>query len=218
MRPILVIAHLVNGYVSTDPYGPTLDGLLAAALMRERLGDEYELSAMRPSAMTAVEGLPLLRVEHEGLWWYACSAPTAEVALRERKHFHRRFDDHAAVDLLPAVKRVADTAGPYKAYRLSRIRTVTPALTWHAVGDADEVRRLLNRVPAIGGARGSGHGEVAEWIVEPGGDEQVARTRRPLPVAFARLLGLDGPVMLAGIRPPARLPCNTVECVVPRAT
>ncbi len=217
MKPLRVTARLVNGFIAADPWSPALDGILAAAIMRERLGEDYVYQAAQPSKMAPVEGLPLEHVEHDGLWWYSASSPVYEIAAKERFNFHRRFDDRYAVDLLPQVKRVQTSAGSFKNCRLRETRMVTREITWHAVGSEAEVRRLLGKITAVGGARGRGRGEVAEWLIESGGDEVLARTYRPLPISYARARGLSGPVMPAGIRPPARLPCNIVECVMPEA-
>ena len=217
MQPLLITARLVNGFVAGDPWSPTLDGLLAASLMRQRLGEEdFTLGALRPSAMSPVDGLPLERCAHADLWWYACSSPIhRRDALVERRWLHRRFDAAQAVDLLPTARRIATTAGPLKDYRISELRRVVPAVYWHAIGDAEEIARLLHGIEAIGAGRARGHGEVAEWTVVAGGEPALARHHRALPVAYADLHGIVGARMLAGIRPPARLPCNVVECVVP---
>lgn len=88
-------------------------------------------------------------------------------------------------------------------------------LEWHAVGDAAEIERLLRGVAQVGAHRGAGFGEVAEWLVEDGGEasERAARLRRPLPVGYARRLGLPGPVLPWGLVPPGRV--DRVECVMP---
>lgn len=44
---------------------------------------------------------------------------------------------------------------------------VTPcaSITWHAVGDLDEVRRLLEPIGSIGKKRSSGEGHVLRWEI-----------------------------------------------------
>jgi CRISPR type IV-associated protein Csf3 len=217
MTPLKITARLVNGFVAADPWSPSIDGILACAVMRERLGDDYTYQAAQPSKMVPVEGLPLERVEYNDMWWYAASSPIYDVAIKEQPHFHRRFDDRYAIDLLPQIKKVGTSAGSFKNCRLRETRLVAPTIVWHAIGDEREVRRLLATIPAVGAARGRGRGEVAGWLVSPDGDERLARVSRPLPVAYANAQGVSGLVMLAGIRPPARLPCNMMECVMPEA-
>jgi hypothetical protein len=56
---------------------------------------------------------------------------------------------------------------------------------------------------------------VREWTVMDDGDENTALFHRPLPVDYARRVGVSGPVMRWGIRPPARIPENQAECVMP---
>ena len=58
-------------------------------------------------------------------------------------------------------------------------------------------------------------GAVRRWSYAEG-DPEIARHWRPLPVAYALEQQLDGDVMDWGIRPPGRLACNTVSCVMPK--
>lgn len=218
MRPLKITARLVNGFVASDPWSPSIDGIIAAAVMRERLGEDYVYSGARPSQMQPVEGLPLARVEHGDLWWYAASFPIYEVVAREHFNFHRRFDDRYAVDMLPHVKKVGISAGSYKNCRLRETRMITREIVWHVIGDAAEIRRLLGSISAVGGSRGRGRGEVAEWSVTDEGDARAARLYRPLPRSYAEAHGVTGPLMPAGIRPPSWLPCNILECVMPEAS
>lgn len=217
MIPITVTAHLVNGLVMGDPWSPSLDGILAYAVMRERLGpDEMRLQATRTSDLTPVEGVPLGVERCSGLWWYRCSSPrVAEDALRHVSHVHRRFDDHEERHLDPNTKRVMTSAGPYKSTRLAEVRVVTPYVSWQALGDSTEVRRLLATIPAVGRGLARGHGVVERWDVRDGADEDAVRFDRPLPIEFARAHGVSGQEMVWGFVPPARAPtCNTM-CVLP---
>lgn len=217
MVPLIVTARTPAGFAASDDWSPTLDGILAYWTMRERLGEErFALDASEQAALAPVEGLPLAVERWGDLWWYACSAPSCEPLARHRKFYHRRFDDAAADGRLdPAVRKVNDAAGPYKAARLHETIRVAPSLSWHVVGDAAEIRRLLSRCTHIGRGTSRGQGLVAEWIVAEGGDEQVARLRRPLPAGYAREHGIDGPTMPWAIRPPAKALGNIVECVMP---
>lgn len=215
MTPLIVKARLRNGFVQRDPWSPTLDGIVAAIVMRDRLGaDAFAANASRNALMEPVEGLPFEVVRDDAHWWYAVSSPRLlGVAGRERRHFHRRFDDGLERHLEVGVKRVQTSAGPYKNARLFDTRTICRGVEWHVVGDAEALRRILAKVSQIGARRGVGYGEVVEWIVADGGDAEEARFRRPLPAAFAAQLGISGPVMPWGLVPPART--GLVDCVMP---
>ncbi len=215
--PLRVTAHTPGGFATADPWSPSLDGILAYWALRERIGEEaFALGQTGLSPLDEVDGLPLQRDEGGGEWWWCASSPTAAIdhGTHER-WFHRRFDglDAAGRFLDPAVRRVETAGGPWKAARNRIGVRMVPAVTWHAIGDPDEVRRLLRRCTAIGARLGQGMGAVNRWEVAEDGDERLARYHRPLPVAVALERGLDGPVMDWGLRPPARE--HRVPCVMP---
>jgi len=219
MEPLLVTARLRNGFAASDPWSPALDAILAYWALRERMGEaEFTASAADAATLRPVEGLPLERVEHGGLWWYCCSSPIYTDAAQTLRYYHRRFDAtlaerHAEITR----KRVEIKAGPYKASRLSQVVHVCGAVQWHVIGDAPEILRLLRRCSAIGAKINAGFGAVAEWRVDPGGDALLARYHRPLPEGYAMEHGVEGPTMPWAIRPPARLRSNQTLCVMPDA-
>jgi CRISPR type IV-associated protein Csf3 len=220
MKPLRVLCHLCNGFVRRDPWSPAIDGVLAAALMRERLGDdEYAISAAQPSKLMQVEDLPLAKERFGDHWWYCASIPAVVGAAgKERKNFHRRFDDHRERWLEDGAKKVLTSAGPYKSARLWDTRVICRGVEWHVVGDAAEVERLLRRITQLGGRRGVGYGAIAGWEVTPdGADEQAARLRRPLPVAYAEANGVTGPVVPYGLTPPSWCAAWKTDCVMPTA-
>lgn len=208
MQPLRICARLINGYAAKDPWSPALDGIVAAVVMADRLGWDY-FTGTAPSAMEPVTGLPF-EVRHEGnLWWYAVSSPIiVGFAGREKKAFHRRFDDQHERHLAPDVGRVLTAAGPYKATRLHDTRVICRALDWHVVGDEAALRPILDRVAQVGARRGIGCGLVSGWEIAPG-DAEIARTHRPLPAAQFP----DRMSMPWGLHPPARL--GAVECAMP---
>ena len=213
MQALRIAARVPAGLVASDPWSPAIDGVLAWSLVRERVG--LDAMALTPDAeMAPVTDLPLERAECDGLWWYCCSIPEIEAAARSRVHLHRRFDRQAGEAwLTPAVKRLGLSAGAYKDRRMPRVLSVTGCVTWHAIGDAAEVLRLLRGVTHLGRDRARGRGEVAGWTGTPAGGAVAARRRRPLPVAAAARLGLSGPTLPWGLHPPARL--HRVPCVMP---
>lgn len=212
MKPLIVTAHLAQGYVASDRWSPSLDGILGWAMMRERHGCVAASEPVEP-----VEGLPLERIEHGGWWWYAASMPAAEVRERVRRYYHRRFDDHHALAFTDSSAKVLTTAGPYKSMRHNEMLALAPSVTWRCIGDLAEVERLLGLMRQIGRGVGRGYGQVTRWQIEEGGEAeaQAARFRRPLPVAYAEAHGLDGPRLTWGVRPPAWLPSNSALCVMP---
>lgn len=220
MTPMRVIARLANGFASNDPWSPSLDGILAFWHMREKLGAEaFSATSADSSQMAPIIGLPLAVKRFGDQWWYQCASPRYEARAEFLRYFHRRFDvDEAARHLQPQRGRVSTKAGPFKTYRLTARIIVCDRIEWDAVGDATEVRRLLRRCSAVGQKIGQGNGRVLRWDVLPvdaAADQWPAIDKRPLPVEYAASLGIDGPEMLWGLRPPGRLVQNQVICVMP---
>lgn len=216
-EPLTVTAHLATAYSSVDSWSPSLDGILAYWWLREQLGDEEFALGMSGHRPLVEPELPLGREEHDGLSWWQCSSPIAPVVQRAVRHFHRRFDDAHAYRYLPdSTKKILTSAGPYKAYRHPRTLHVAPYVQWHCIGDADAIRRLLRRCVNIGFGHTKGYGQVTHWEIEPGGNPDLARFHRPLPVAFAAAHGITGMELVWGIRPPGRAPEHQVLCVMPR--
>jgi len=176
--------------------------------------DEFAVLKSRSDLMTPTEGLPLERISDGDWWWYAASSPIYRLHEMQAIYFHRRFDDQHERFLPAETKKIVTKAGPFKAYRKSLLFRVTPKIEWHCVGDEAEIRRLLAPCLHVGAKASQGHGRVKSWDVEEGA-EKTALFRRPLPEAYARRMGIDGPVMRWGIRPPAHIPANQALCVMP---
>ena len=218
--PLKVTASIRGSFAASDPWSPALDGIIAYWALRERLGEEaFAASEVAGDKMTPVEGLPLLRVEWNDLWWWACSSPIYEPIAEFLRYFHRRFDSHLAETHMKGKKGLTSVkAGPYKNFRLTTANKVVDQIVWFAIGDPAEVARLLSRCKAIGARRGVGNGTVDCWDVEEVKDRSIAMTFRPLPVDYARQEGISsGTEMLWGIRPPARISQNVMPCVMPYA-
>lgn len=219
MTPLRVTAHLRGSFAAADPWSPTLDGILGYWVMRERLGEEeFAIGGSGHAPMSPVDGLPMLMQDDgEGRTWWACSSPLATVEGQFLRYYHRRFNSVEAERYLAGgVKAPATTAGAYKDARLTRQVRVARAVTWHCIGDAAEIERLLRRCRQIGDGIASGHGVVERWEVTPdGADARTAMLHRPLPVAYADARGLSGPRMRWGLRAPARLTEVQAECIMP---
>lgn len=219
MEPLRVVARLANGFATNDVWSPSLDGILAYWLLREQLGEEefaLGCSGQRPRVEPA--GMPLAEeVDAEsGRRWWLASSPRYRKDAEMPRYLHRRFDAYLAETYSSQRARVEIKGGPFKAYRVMFPLILTPAIEWHVVGDAAEIRRLLRRCEAIGYRRNVGFGTVREWVVTPdGADEALARTWRPLPRATAERLGLSGPALEYGYRPDVRDPANRTVCVLP---
>lgn len=221
MTALRVVARLANGFTAGDPWSPSLDGILAYWHLRERLGDEaFALGSSGHVPLVAADDLPLERVADAAgaHWWYACSQPVYTTAAQFARFTHRRFDSGLAERYTTEqTRRVLTSGGPYKAYRHRHTVTVPAGgvLTWHALGDAAAVERLLRRCTSVGRGLGRGEGVVLAWRVTADGDARLARLYRPLPADYAAAHGVTGTVQRWGIRPPGRLPEHQALCVLP---
>jgi CRISPR type IV-associated protein Csf3 len=220
MQSLKITAELFNGFASSDPWSPSIDGILAWAHLRQKFGDvEFAAQSVDSSQMQPVDELPLAKTEWNGLWWYQCSSPIYETQAEFFKYFHRRFDAFNAERYMGPKKGCTDvSAGPYKNARLTTRQIVTREVAWHAIGDRERIEALLAGVPSIGHKTGSGSGRVRRWRVELG--DLAGGTRallcRPLPVEYAREISIEGMIMDWGIRPPGRIRINQQLCIMPR--
>jgi CRISPR type IV-associated protein Csf3 len=219
MTPIAITAHLHSGFASSDPWSPSIDGILAYHHLRERMHpDEFAVRSGRTDLMEPVDDLPLEIQRHGDWWWYACSVPMYRKYGEVRRYLHRRFDQREGeIYLQPGIRKIMTQAGPYKNARTAVQQRITDRVTWHVIGDRPEVERLLETCTHIGGRVGAGFGRVRRWSFDDG-DADMARRLRPLPVEYAREHGIDGDEMYWGLRPPARLRANNTQCVMPDAS
>lgn len=215
MTALRVTAVLYNGFCAADDYSPALDGILGYWQLRLRDPDKFLTTQGRTDLMTPVDDLPLEKIRHGDLWWYATSTPRYDLSTAQWRYFHRRFDDQQERFLPDDIKTVLTTAGSYKSYRKSLLFRVTRAVVWNCIGDEAAIKGLLEHCHHIGSKPSQGYGRVREWRIEPG-DPSIAKQDRPLPVAYAAEHGIEGPVMGWGLCPPVRLPANQALCVMPR--
>lgn len=217
MMPLKITAYLMSGFVANDAYSPAIDGILAYAMRREQLTPEqFALDVAHFGNLPPVEGLPLSVEQYDDDWWYQCSLPIYADQAVFNRYIHRRFNAQEAESLVPDLKKVESTKGPYKNARLLLQQHITNRVEWHVIGDAAEIARLTHAITHIGKRVGAGFGRVRKWQVSADGNAHLARFHRPLPRAFADQYGVPGELMQWGIRPPAKN--NQRLCVMPCTT
>lgn len=62
--------------------------------------------------------------------------------------------------------RINTKAGYMKSYRHPVPVLLIPEITWYAVGDAQEITRMVNQISWIGKNRSQGFGWINQWRVE----------------------------------------------------
>lgn len=157
--PIIVTAELVTPVLHAERDLTHLDSILGvAALTDHPVASSYEGAAVIPLPLELAWASP------NGLPLWACSPlMPAGNGLSTREYWHKRYPGHRAEfgDRLNAIT----TAGRWKEYRVPVHAQSIDRLHAIAIGNPDEVERLLSVVTHIGKKGGIGYGRVARWSV-----------------------------------------------------
>ncbi len=213
--PIRVTAHLAHGFAVAQPWGIALDGLLASQLWDDLVAQQIDLPYPSETADPPDLDLPLGKCQpRDGASWHwsaTCCEPVGPHRTEVRYRHHQL--DHSAVAVLadhelPAA--MPGDQGRYRSRRMPLIVTVCTAVTWSAVGDPAEVRRLLRPIASIGKKRSHGEGIVTSWEVtvddrdpwEAGHLHRNGALGRPSPGGCLPDHLQETTPALAGIRPP----------------
>lgn len=217
MKPLKITAHLRSGFTAAFDWSVSIDGILAYQFMLEKLGvDAFTETHGITSEQEPVIGLPLAVEQFNNDWWYQCSRPFFRQYATHVTKMHRRFNAQEAELYVGDKTRIVQTTkGPHKNARLSIPKFITSEVTWYAVGDKEEIERLLGHITHIGGQRRSGFGAVGRWSVAEHDSIDDCRFKRALPIEFAEIHGIEGVPMQWPIRPPARHPHNLRRCIIP---
>lgn len=223
MQALQIRAHLASGIAHAAPWGIALDGLLASQLWAERKANLRALAQpttpLTDLADPADLPLPLARCTAGGSLWHwaaTCAHPEGKPESSPPDiHYWSGDADHRAIEQLVTTipSQISIRKGRFRSRRMPLLVTVCSAVTWRAVGDITEVRRLLSPLVAIGKKRSSGEGHVIRWEVEPldadpwdAGHLHPDRTLgRPTPAACLEGRGeeiRDSGLGTAGLRPP----------------
>lgn len=235
MQPLRVRAQLAAGIAQAAPWGIALDGLLASELWAEQKARCRGTKAGYVPAMESQNppdlDLPLARCCPEvGPWHWAatCARPDQNPGRVDVHTWTGRVDARALEQVVTngLPKTVSDRQGRYRARRMPLLVTPCTSVTWHAIGHAERIQELLERIGSIGKKRSSGEGHVLRWEVEaaPDLDELTAAHLHPdgslgrtVPPACRGQLGEveDGGRGRAGIRPPYMHPARQHELHLP---
>ena len=223
LTPLKVTAHLLRG-ASLDPLTLDLAGILASQLWVEAPKGR-ESSEPNPDDLD----LPLDICEggEAGWHWLASCAVTnpLEETPQEPRTYYRVVDDSAA-------SRLGDRPIPYWSPRSSAYRdmmmpahiTLTPTLTWWAVGDEQRIKELLAPIRSLGKRRNKGEGRVLRWEVKKvqsdkpwelahmGESEEIIR---PCPTECAEKLGVPYSQGWHALRPPSWNPDRLKLLAIP---
>lgn len=222
MTPLRITAALQQGVVEDAHLGISLDGAVAAALRRQS-GSPGVVGSLIDGGLHVEEPkvweLPFAKCDGGGTWHWACSH--GALLDHDGNPIIRTTPDVKNLSQRPDERRIptttvripADSGGRRGRYR-PRLRPVliTPAtyIRWSAVGDAEQLRRILSTVHSIGARRGIGEGAVLDWRVEPVTVEDMfahvhlhgSALARPMPEPCAHHLNVPYRLTRGGVRPP----------------
>jgi CRISPR type IV-associated protein Csf3 len=188
--PLRVVVTLTAGsrVAGYDPVN--LDNLLARAVVDEAteglgLPDEpcaYRLPVPLQLLWTSDDDLPL--------WAATQFAPVGDSAT-DVAYWHKRAQPGRFTKTKSGRFSISATNGRYMERRVPLPTIVCDTWRADAIGDPEEVARLLASISYIGKRRTNGFGEVREWRVEPLESFQLVRDdrlTRPLPAEAVHLL------------------------------
>lgn len=233
-RPVLVTAHIAGSVVLDLTYGLVLDGI-ATAGVRSRLRVAGQRASALDGGLQTLEpvdyDLPFARCVDttSGQWhWLAGGAWIPERAgvpvdaRSEVRWLSSRLDvlrARAAAWKVPA--NALGSRGRFRPVRRPVLTQVASRVCWRAVADPVHLRAVLGEIPAVGGRRGAGEGQVIRWEVEEApeqGEDGDAHAwahltpegvlSRPIPVGCAARVGVGFQERRAGLRPPVFHPAR----------
>ncbi len=169
--PLRITAYLRTPVVS-DRWLP-LDGILLYQAHRDLFGAQ-DATIPGEYIRKGVQTLPL-GIKHPGrrIWYYQCSwAQWPEIVAKGQDHWNKRFDAGLA-DLINLGKKrkIVIESGKYRAYHYPIFYRSALWIRWYAVGDLEEIKRLLSTVTHIGKKGVQGWGRVRRWEIRKQEDD-----------------------------------------------
>lgn len=210
MEPLRVVCHLRPGGAVAGFELPTIDGLLAGAVVREALAgrdladteDGYDIPLPIRCLWRDARGLPL---------WAATPLRPVGLAAEDVVYCHKR-QQPGTVTAHPRGRFViTPTMARYTERRVPVPTTVCETLEATCIGNADEVAQLLERISSLGKRRNIGFNEVEGWSIQRLEDWSLVvdgRLSRSLPASAAKVLDTQGATACIpiGWTPPAWKP------------
>lgn len=210
--PIIITAELVTPIIHAERHATNLDSILSSAAMTDHpVAGKYNEATVVPLP------LALAWVSPDGLPLWACTPlrPIGE-GMDGAEYWHKRYPSHRAE--FGSKLNANTTAGRYREYRVPVKTQHIERLGALAIGNSDEVIRLLTGYITHIGKKGSmGFGRVARWSVTVADhtlDDVLAL--RPVPVAYYTGQLPHGKIEPSrGWTPPYWFAPRWADCVVP---
>lgn len=218
-KPLKITAHLVDGRINSADGIIMFDSILYHAWFIRNA--PHVLDGNGYDDWSGYIGLPLVQLPGNR---YAASKGIYECVEQSIEHYNKRPDFFAPdkIGYLDMEKGlISDSVGLFRAYRNPQVIRIVKdsVITFYAVGHADDVKSLLDLIPAVGKKNSMGWGFVDRWeVVEIDEDFSLWHPdyglMRPLPVEESKEK-LQYPIMRYAVRPPYWKPKNQKLCYVP---
>lgn len=187
-RPFSVTARVTEPIGGIARHGGHLDGPLGwcaylaareAGIPVPPQGADWICDMQLPLATWTMPGAGHPRLhgaDDAQVWGWACSRALYQVQSMSAIRY-RRMPDYNAMTRYAGVKKFHAGLGPTKA-RDSAVEAVWPdTVTWHALGDPDATRNLLQHLTALGRLVRHGHGRIDQITVTEHTDRDAWRDR-----------------------------------------
>jgi len=211
-KQLRIRAYLQSGVIS-DQFLP-LDGVLYYHAVREKMGAQ---TTTKPGASNIREGqhisLPFKKGgPKDNAWFYHCSfAQWPETTIEDKAFFVKRFDLKLA-GLINDTKKIYLSRGHYKAYHVDVFYRHALYVEWYAIGDMEEIERLLRFCTHLGKKTAQGWGAVKEWEVKEWPEDWSVRGPGN---KLMRAVPMRGDGFLYGLRPSYWHPHHIFSCKMP---
>jgi hypothetical protein len=207
--PVIITARLVTPVLHAEAQITHLDGILSAAAITDHPAPSaWDLVAIVPLP------LELAWVSPQGLPLWACTPlMPVDAGLVSREYWHKRYPSHRAE--LGDKQSANTSAGRWREYRVPVAAHAVDRLHALAIGNADELRRLLDGVTHIGKKGSMGYGRVACWSITTATHTLAdVLALRPVPVS-AGLVDAAHVDPQRGWTPPYWYAPHWTDCAVP---
>ena len=163
MLNIQITAYLSSPFFAYDDWSPSIDSLLEYYWLEER-----NLLSPNPSPNDLIiADLPIEKGDISGAWYWKVSAPCYAIKAQTQDRFRKRWDyQESSLNWGKRKPKWSTSEGAEKSYDLPVFLRHTERIDWFAVGNPDEVFKLLLRCSGIGKKRSYGYGQIAKWQVK----------------------------------------------------
>ncbi|MEM3480656.1 MAG: hypothetical protein QXP84_07665 [Candidatus Korarchaeum sp.] len=191
-EPLKITFELRTPVVLAHPW-LHFDGILAHMALRDALGPGYfDLPSKAAIGWEKIvekkSPLPLAKFCVEGDCIFKASVALFETEGFQLTTIYKRFFEAKAHEIRKA-KKVDVVRGPFRSWALRLPYVPSKKAVFYAVGDEEEIGKLLRHLPGLGKKTAIGFGEIRSFTIERSEDNSLVMdgiAMRPIPVKMLR--------------------------------